>query len=124
VKSHEEPTIRGGLAGASIGLATGAIVALFPGAAVGVALGAGAAGGAAIGATAGHVSEGLDRKDLKEFGELLDMGESGLVVVAATDWTARVEDTFSHTPSVMHRNLKIDKEQLRSDLREVQDAAA
>lgn len=124
VKHREEPTIHGGWAGAGIGLAVGAIVALFPGTALGVALGAGTAGGAAIGAVAGHVSAGLDRKDLKELGELLDKGESGLVVVAAEDETARVEGSFSHAPSVMHKKLKVDKEELRAEVRDLQSTSA
>ena len=127
VKKHEEPTRHGGWAGAGIGLAVGAIVALFPGAAVPLALAAGTAGGAAIGAVAGHVSEGLDRKDLKDLGELLDEGDSGLVVVAATDVSARVEGKFSHTASVMHKDLKADREELRADLeaaRELDSATA
>ena len=116
VKKHEEPTRRGGWAGAGIGLAVGAIVALFPGAAIGIALAAGAAGGATIGAVAGHVSEGLDRDDLKDLGELLDKGDSGLVVVAATDESARVEGKFSHAATVMHKNLKADKHELRAEV--------
>ena len=116
VRKHEEPTRHGGWAGAGIGLAVGAIVALFPGAAVGLALAAGTAGGAVIGAAAGHVSEGLDRKDLKDLGQLLDEGESGLVVVAATDESARVEGTISHAAKMMRKNLKADKDVLRADV--------
>ena len=118
VKKHEEPTRHAGWAGAGIGLAVGAIVALFPGAAVGAALIAGTGGGAVIGAVAGHVTEGFDRKDLKDLGDLLDEGESGLVVVAATDEAARVEGTFSDAAKVMRKNLKADKEQLRADVEE------
>ena len=120
VKKHEEPTRHGGWAGAGIGLAVGAVVALFPGAALGAALVAGTGGGAVIGAVAGHVSEGLDRKDLKDLGELLDKGDSGLVVVAATDEAARVEGNFSKAAKVMRKNLKADKEQLRADVKEAE----
>jgi len=118
VKEREEPTIHGTWAGAGIGLAAGAIVALFPGAAVAAALLVGTGGGAAIGAVAGHVSEGMSRKDLKELGELLDEGESGLVVVAATDETALVEGKFSHAPKVMRKELKADKKHLRAEIEE------
>ena len=114
VKQHEEPTRHAGWAGAGIGLAVGVIVALFPGAAVAAALVLGAGAGAVIGAVAGHVTEGMDRKDLKELGELLAKGQSGLVVVAATDETARVEGKFSHAATVMRKNMKADKEQLRA----------
>ncbi|HTN78642.1 MAG TPA: hypothetical protein VMK16_03130, partial [Acidimicrobiales bacterium] len=103
VKKHEQPTRLGGWAGAGIGLAVGAIVALFPGAAFGAALLVGTGGGAVIGALAGHVAEGLDRKDLDELGELLDKGESGLIVVAARDEAARMDGDFSHASEVMRK---------------------
>ena len=118
VKDREEPTIHGTWAGAGIGLAVGAIVAIFPGAAVAGALLVGTGGGAVIGAVAGHVTEGLDRKDLKELGELLDSGQSGLVVVAAEDETALVEDKMSHAPKVMRKELKADKKHLREEIEE------
>ena len=117
-KEREEPTIHGTWAGAGIGLAVGAIVAIFPGAAVAAALLVGTGGGAVVGAVAGHVTEGLDRKDLKELGELLDNGESGLVVVAAADDTALVEGKFSHAPKVMRKELRADKKHLREEIEE------
>jgi uncharacterized membrane protein len=114
VREHEEPTRHAGWAGAGIGLAVGVVAALFPGAAVAAALLLGAGAGAIIGAVAGHVTEGMDRKDLKDIGELLAKGQSGLVVVAATDETARVEGSFSHAATVMRKNMKADREQLRA----------
>ena len=39
---------------------------------------------------AGHVAGGMSRSDLKNLGELLDNGTSGLLVVAATDVEAKV----------------------------------
>ena len=39
---------------------------------------------------AGHVADGMSRSDLKNLGELLDNGTSGLLVVAATDVEAKV----------------------------------
>jgi uncharacterized membrane protein len=118
---REEPAIHGGWAGAGIGLAVGAVIALFPAVSLPVGLLAGTGGGAVLGTLAGHVSGGMSRKDLKDLGELLDDGESGLVVVAATDWTARVEGSFSKAPKVMSKDLRADKEVFRAavdDLRE------
>ena len=73
VNKHEQSTRKGGWKGAGWGLATGAVLALFPAAAIGgglIAVTTG--GGAAIGAIAGHVSKGMTRGDLKDLGERLD----------------------------------------------------
>src|SRR5262245_32726607 len=93
VKRVEEPTRQAGKMGVLIGLAAGAIVALFPAVSLGIgaaALSGGAIGGG-IGALAGHVAAGMSRTDLKDLGELLDKGTSGLLVVAATDVSGRVD---------------------------------
>jgi uncharacterized membrane protein len=91
VKHLEEPTIQGAAVGLGVGLAVGALVALFPAVAIGAGLVAGGAGGAGLGALAGHAAAGMSRSDLKDLGELLDEGQSGLLVVAAQDrrraWT-------------------------------------
>ena len=65
----------------------GAVVALFPAAGIGLAAGLleGGAIGAGVGAVAGHVAGGMRKSELKDLGELLDNGTSGLLVVAATD---------------------------------------
>ena len=72
VKKHEQPTRKGGWRGAGIGLATGAVIALFPAAAIGSGLLAATTGtGAALGAVAGHVTHG----DAHTAPELLLVGE-------------------------------------------------
>ena len=79
VKKHEEPTRQGAAGGLVAGLAVGAAIALFPAVAIGGALLVGGATGAGLGALAGHVAGGLSRSDLKDLGELLDDGTSGLL---------------------------------------------
>ena len=56
VKKHEQPTRKGGWRGAGIGLATGAVIALFPAAAIGSGLLAATTGGGAIGTSTGRSS--------------------------------------------------------------------
>jgi uncharacterized membrane protein len=77
------------------GLAVGTAVALFPAVALGIpvaGLGMGLLAGAGMGAViGGHVARGITRSDLKDLGELLDRGTSGLLVVTTTDIEARVE---------------------------------
>ena len=72
VKKHEQPTRHGAWGGLGIGLVGGALVALFPAAALGGGLLAGGAAGAGLGALGGHVARGMSRSDLKDLGELLD----------------------------------------------------
>jgi uncharacterized membrane protein len=111
VVKHEPPARQGAWGGLGIGLAGGALVALFPAVGIGAGLLLGA-GGAAVGTLAGHVSAGLSRADLKDLGELLDQGRSGLVVVAASDLGDRVEH-------VVRRASKLAKKPLAADQRAV-----
>lgn len=119
-EKHEQPTRQGAWGGLGIGLAGGALMALFPAVGLGGALLAGGAGGSALGALAGHVAGGMSRSDLKELGELLDDGQSGLIVIAATDAEAHVERAIT-------RAAKLEKKQLRADEKaleaEIDDAA-
>ena len=112
VKRVEEPTRQGAAGGLLAGLAIGVVVALFPAVGLAAALLGGGAIGAGVGALAGHVGGGLRRSDLKELGELLDNGTSGLVVVAATDVEARVD-------AAIKRAKKRAKAQLKADTAEI-----
>jgi uncharacterized membrane protein len=112
VKKVEEPTRQGALGG----LAVGALVALFPAVAIGAGLAVGGAAGAAIGATAGHVAAGMSRSDLKDLGELLDAGMSGLIVVAATDMEAHVEGAIQRGKDIMKKQVQLDANGLKTDI--------
>lgn len=118
VKRTEEPTRQGAARGFLVGLAVGAVVALFPAAGVGLAAGllAGGAIGAGAGAVAGHVVGGMKRSDLKELGELLDNGASGLVVVAATDVEAKVEAAITRAKKRAKAQLQADVDALKKDI--------
>jgi len=116
VKKVEEPTRHGAIAGLAVGLAVGALVELFPAVAIGAGLAVGGAAGAAIGATAGHVAAGLSRSDLKDLGELLDTGTSGLVVIAATDVEDRVEAAIQRGKDVVKKQVQIDADGLKADI--------
>ncbi len=123
VKKHEQPTRKGGWRGAGIGLATGAVIALFPAAAIGSGLLASTtAGGAVIGAVAGHVTKGMNRGDLKELGERLDEGQSGLVVVAAADIASKVEAALGAASDVLRHDLKSLDAELDDDVAEASSA--
>ena len=118
VKRVEEPTSHGAAAGLLIGLAVGAAVVLFP--AAGIPLAAGMAGGAVVGTTAGavagHVARGMKRSDLKELGELLDNGKSGLVVVAASDVASKVEAAITRAKKRAKAQLQADVDAMKKEI--------
>jgi uncharacterized membrane protein len=116
VKKVEEPTRQGAAAGLAMGLAVGALVALFPAVAIGAGLAIGGASGAVLGATAGHVAAGMSRSDLKDIGELLDTGTSGLVVVAAADVEARVEAAIVRGKDIAKKQVQLDADGLKADI--------
>lgn len=118
VKRTEEPARHGGARGLIIGLAVGAAVALFPAISLGVGAGmlAGGTLGASFGAVAGHVVGGMKRSDLKELGELLDHGNSGLLVVAATDFEARINAAITRAEKRATARLQADADALKSEL--------
>jgi uncharacterized membrane protein len=120
VAKHEQPTRQGAWRGLGIGLVGGALVALFPAVGLGAGLLLGGSGGAGLGALAGHVAAGLRRADLKELGELLDEGHSGLVVVAATDLGDRVEQAMKRARKLTKKQLRADEKALEKEI----DAAA
>ncbi len=116
VKKHETPTRVGGVAGGTIGLATGLVIALFPAAAIGSGLlAATTGGGVALGALAGHAAAGMSRQDLKELGEHLDNGQAGLVVVGVSDMGAKIEGAMSKAGNVEERELTADTAEIHED---------
>jgi uncharacterized membrane protein len=120
-KKHETPTRVGGVLGGGAGLATGLVVALFPFAAVGGGLLAVATGGGAVlGAVAGHAAAGMSRKDLKELGEHLDVGQAGLVVVAVSDTGAEIERAMKQARKIEARQLKADSAAIEADAKSAQ----
>ena len=74
IEKDEVPTRHGAWTGAAVGALAGLL--LPPTALVSGAV------GAAAGALAGHFRHGLSDGDLREFGDVLQIGQTGLVVVA------------------------------------------
>jgi len=116
VKKHEQPTRQGAWGGLGIGIVGGALVALFPAVALGGALVWGGAAGAGLGALAGHVVAGMSRSDLKELGEHLDAGQSGLVVIAASDMESRVESALKGQAKLVKKQLRADEKAMEKDV--------
>ena len=120
VDKREQPTRRGAWHGLGIGLAGGALMALYPAVGLGAGLLLGGAGGAGLDALAGHVTAGLSHTDLRELGELLDEGHSGLVVIAASDLGSHIGQVLNRANKVTRKQLKADEKALEKEI----DAAA
>src|SRR5262249_7335640 len=118
VKRVEEPTRQGGAIGLAIGLAVGAGGGPVPAAAIGRSAGdvGGGAIGAGAGAVAGHVVGGMKRSDLKDLGELLDTGSSGLLVVAASDLEAKVDAAITRTKKRAKARLQADINAMKKEI--------
>ena len=116
VKRVEEPTRQGGALGLVAGLAIGLAMALFPAIGIGAGLLAGGAIGASVGAVAGHVVGGMRRSDLKELGELLDNGNSGLLVIAATDVEAKVDAAIIRAKKRVKAKIQSDADSLKKQI--------
>ncbi len=97
-------------------MAGGAIVALFPAVALAGGLLWGGAAGAGLGALVGHVAGGLSRSDLKALGELLDAGQSGLVVVSEVDIEGEVQKEIRRAERTEKAQLKADERELERQL--------
>jgi len=118
VKRTEIPTRQAAKRGLLLGLAVGAAVTLFPAVGVGLAAGllGGGAVGAGVGAVAGHVSGGMKRSDLKDLGEVLDEGTSGLIVVAATDLEAKIESGITRAKKRAKARLQADTDAIKKEI--------
>ena len=103
-------------AGLGTGLAVGAAMALFPAISLAGALVAGGTAGASAGAVAGHLASGMSRSDLKDLGEVLDNGASGLVVVARTNAEAMVEDATTRAKHQAKAQLQADVDAMKQEL--------
>ena len=60
----------------------------------------------------------MSRGDLKDLGELLDEGQSGLVVVAATDLEEHVERAITRATKVDKKELQADQKALEAEVDE------
>lgn len=116
VKRHEEPVKQGAGGGLVLGLAVGAGLALFPAIGIAGALIGGGALGAGAGAVAGHVAMGMSRSDLKELGETLDEGQSGLIVVAASDMEAKINQAVTRAKKQAKAQLQADTDKLKKEI--------
>lgn len=115
-KKHEQPTRDAAVKGLYIGLAVGALVAVFPAVLLGAGMLVGSAAGAGVGAIAGHAAGGMSRADLKDLGELLDEGGSALILVAATDVEAHIDKALVRAKKTLKKQVQADTDALKQEI--------
>ncbi|WP_240498099.1 hypothetical protein [Williamsia sp. 1135] len=64
----------------------------------------------------------MSRSDLKEVGELLDDGDSGLILIAARDPESRVEKALGRAAKITTEQLEADAEQVSKEINEAYEA--
>jgi uncharacterized membrane protein len=117
VRRHDEPVRHGASSGFGWGLATGAVVALFPAVGILGALAVGGGAGAALGAVAGHASGALSRDDLKALGDVLDAGDAGLVVVYPQEMAGQVTANVTRAKAKVRASADVAVEEIAADVR-------
>lgn len=98
VNKDETATRKGAWGGAVVGAALGVI---FPPSII-----ATAAVGAAAGGLGGHILKGLSRSDVKEIGELLENGESALLVIGDWQLEKAVDKMFAHAEKRVEKEIR------------------
>lgn len=109
VSKDEMATRHGGWGGLAVGALVGI---LFP-----PSIAASAAVGAAVGGVGGHLWRGLSRSDLKDIGEMLDEGESALVVVGQDKIRDALDKAELHAQKELKRELDMDADEFDAEVR-------
>lgn len=112
IMMRETPSQAGALGGAAVGAL---ISILFPPGIVAF----GVAGGA-LGGLIGHLWRGMSRSDVKELGEVLDEGDSALVLVSESGKETEIENTVTKASNRVMREIKADREEFERVLREAE----
>ncbi|HEY4427135.1 MAG TPA: DUF1269 domain-containing protein [Solirubrobacteraceae bacterium] len=116
VEKHEKPTQHGAWGGIAVGALIGV---LFPPSVLGAAAVGGLAGG--IG---GHLKKGMSRDDAKELGDLLEKGQSALVVIGESRMEEQLEKALTRAEKSIEKEIKADADELKRELRQAENEPA
>lgn len=68
----------------------------------------------------GHVSEGLDRDDLKQLGEVLDKGRAGLIVVYESNLADQIGANIQAGNKFVSKKIDADLDDLTKQIADAQ----
>lgn len=110
VHKTEKPTQHGAWTGIGVGALIGI---LFPPSLVGAA-----AVGGVVGGVTGHLWGGMSRGDLKDVGELLDVGQGGIIVIGESTLEAQLAKAASRASKTIEKQLDADAKDLKKEIEE------
>jgi uncharacterized membrane protein len=116
VEKHEKPTQHGAWGGIAVGAVVGV---LFPPS----VLGAAAVGGV-VGGLGGHLKKGMSRDDTKELGELLDVGQTALVVIGESRVEEQLDKALTRAEKSIEKEIDADAKEFERELKEAEKEAA
>jgi uncharacterized membrane protein len=108
VHKHEKPTQHGAWGGIAVGALVGI---LFPPSVIGAAVVGGVVGG-----VGGHLRKGMSRGDAKELGELLEAGETALIVIGESRVSEQLDRALSRAEKSLEKEIDADAKELRREL--------
>jgi uncharacterized membrane protein len=112
VHKTEKPTQHGAWTGIGVGALIGI---LFPPSIIGAA-----AVGGVVGGVTGHLWGGMSRGDLKDVGELLDVGQGGIVVIGESKLEEQLAKAVTRANKTVEKEIDADAKDLK---KEIEDAA-
>ena len=110
VEKHEKPTQHGAWGGIAVGALVGVLFAPL-------VLGAAAVGGLA-GGIGGHLKKGTSRDDATELGELLEDGQSALVVIGESRVGEQLDKALTRAEQSIEKEIDADAKALERELTE------
>jgi len=114
VHKTEKPTQHGAWTGIGVGALVGI---LFPPSIIGAA-----AVGGVVGGVTGHLWKGMSRGDLKDVGELLDVGQGGIVVIGESKLEEQLAKAVTRANKTIEKQLDADAKDLKTELEEAEKA--
>jgi uncharacterized membrane protein len=112
VEKHEKPTQHGAWGGIAVGALVGV---LFPPSVLGAAAVGGVAGG-----LGGHLRKGMSRGDAKELGELLEDGQSALVVIGESRVAEQLDRALTRAEKSIEKEIDSDAKEFERELKEAE----
>ena len=113
VEKHEKPTQHGAWGGAAVGALVGVLFAPL-------VLGAAAVGGL-VGGLGGHLRKGMSRADAEELGELLENGQSALVVIGESRVEEQLDKALTRAVKSIEKEIDADAQALERELKESEE---
>jgi uncharacterized membrane protein len=86
-------------------------------------LGAAAVGGV-VGGLGGHLKKGMSRDDAKELGELLEVGQTALIVIGESRVEEQLDKALTRAEKSIEKEIDADAKEFERELKEAEKEQA